>query len=443
MTQSSHTPNASKLLIKNCDLWTTSEVKVAQDIIVHDGKIVDIYPSSISNGENFHDHVVYEPKDALIHPLGVDPQAHLRVPGQSQKETAETGIKAALRGGYGALLTMPNTQPVIDTPEICDIAMKELKPWMDKLGVNVYLSAAMTVGQNGKMPVEGLSLKKWGVKALTDDGKGLASDELMEKLFQISEQTGLPLLQHAEFPGHGGVLAPGSVQKKLGVKPYFADPEVEMVKRDIALLRKHPKAHYHVLHVSSAQTIELVAQAKKEGLPITCEVCPHHLLFTTEDIRENDSSFKMNPPLRSANDRKVLQQGLDEGIIDFVSTDHAPHEASLKTREFTSAAFGTTGLETALRALLFLESENLLSKKRVVETFSHRPAMFLKIENEISQLSKGDFFHAVIVENKSKATKIEKADLASLSSNNCFLEFAMPGKITRVYNRKGQFDFSN
>ena len=426
-----------KFVVQNIAVWTSDEVLENQDVVVEDGLISDILPT----GQNFHDHLIFAPTDALIHPLGVDPQAHLRVPGQKQKETSQTGITAALRGGYGALLTMPNTLPVIDRPEICDQAMAEIRPWQTKLGVQVYLSAAMTLGQRGEEVVDGDALKNWGVKALTDDGKGLASDKLMNELFEISERTGLPLLQHAEFPGHGGVLAPGSTQKKLGVKPYFADPEVEMVRRDLSLLRQHPRARYHVLHVSSAQTIELVAQAKKEGLPVTCEVCPHHLLFTAEDIPENDSSFKMNPPLRSANDRLVLRQALDEGVIDFVSTDHAPHEAAVKTREFTSAAFGTTGLETALRALLYLNAEGFLSSRRVVETFSLAPAQFLGIENEIAFLARGQKFECAVVENKSQSFKVSNADLASLSHNSCFLGFPMPGKITRVYNRAGVFSF--
>lgn len=429
----------SRFVIQNTTIWSPNEVKEGMDVVVRDGVIQEI----AKTGQNFQDSVILKPTNGLLMPLGVDAQAHLRVPGQPQKEIAMTGLKAALRGGYGALLTMPNTNPVIDSPEVCDLAARELRLPQEKTGVHVYLSAAMTMGQAGARAVDGQALQKWGVKALTDDGKGLASDQVMNQLFEISEQTGLPLLQHAEMPGHGGVLAPGPVQEKLGVKPYFADPEFEMVKRDIALLKKHKRAHYHVLHISSLKTVELVDQAKKEGLNITCEVCPHHLLFTVDDISESDSSYKMNPPLRSKEDRAVLQQALDAGVIDFVSTDHAPHEPAMKTTNFAAAAFGTTGLETALRVLLKLNHDGKLSEKRVVECFSHKPAVFLKIQSQIGEIKKGQKLKGVLVEEKQKAFKVSVSDLESLSKNNCFVGHRLPGKINYTFNEKGVFNFTS
>ncbi|MBK9294161.1 MAG: dihydroorotase [Oligoflexia bacterium] len=429
----------SKFVIKNCTLWTDQIYKTPVDIVIINGIVEEIVPT----GQKFHDFEVISPKNGLITQLGVDVQAHLRVPGQSQKETPETGLKAALHGGYKALLTMPNTNPVIDSVDVCNLAKEQLNLMSQKYGVEVYLSAAMTKSQAGQIPVDGKSLSQWGVKALTDDGKGLASDAVMEELFKISETTSLPLLQHAEFPGHGGVLAPGPVQEKLKLKPYYADAEVDMVKRDLKLLSKYKKARYHVLHVSSQNTVEEIAKAKKQGLNATCEVCPHHLLFTSEDINENDSSFKMNPPLRSKSDREALRQALSLGVIDFVSTDHAPHEASMKTTDFSSAAFGTTGLEAALRVVLSLESQKVLTPQRVVEVFSQKPSEFLNIQKSIKKIKKGEPFEAVLLENYNNSFEFNKNDLESLSQNSCFLGAKLNGKINYVFNSKGVWEFTN
>lgn len=431
-------PLPKKLIIQDCQVWT-DQIFEAHDVVIVDGIVQDLVPT----GQKFHDFDIIKPQDGLLTQLGVDVQAHLRVPGQSHKETPDTGVKAALRGGYKALLTMPNTNPVIDTPEICLMAKNQVAEATSQYGVDVYLSAAMTKGQAGQEPVNGLALSKVGVKALTDDGKGLASDQIMEELFKISENTKLPLLQHAEFPGHGGVLAPGPVQSKLGVKAYYANAEVDMVKRDLALLKKYPKARYHVLHVSSAETILEIAKAKKEGLNATCEVCPHHLLFSVDDISESDSSFKMNPPLRADSDRAALREALNNGTIDFMSTDHAPHETAMKTSDFAHAAFGTTGLEAALRTVLTLHHMGILSKKRVVEVFSQRPAEFLNIQNTVKRIKKGQPFEAVLVESQNKTFKVQKSDLESLSQNSCFLGYPLNGQITKVFNSKGIFEFTS
>jgi dihydroorotase len=299
-------------------------------------------------------------------------------------------------------------------------------------GVRAYLSAAITKDMKGQEPVDYQALAQWGVKAFTDDGVGVVKDELMEAVFQASSVTGLPVLQHAEYPGHGGVLAAGPVQEKIGSKPYPAAAEADMVARDLKLLAKYPKARYHVLHVSASETLELVADAKKRGLPVTCEVSPHHLWFSSHDIDEHNSAFKMNPPLRSPKDREALRQGLKSGLVDFVATDHAPHESTAKTENFKTAAFGTTGLETSLRVLLSLWKEGLLTPQDVVRCFAKKPAEFMGIADEFGNIEKDRPFKAVLV-NPYTQDVVREEDLFSLSKNNCFVGHTLSGHVHAMF----------
>jgi len=269
--------------------------------------------------------------------------------------------------------------------------------------------------------------------AFTDDGVGVADDDLMERAFRMSAETGLPLLQHAEVPGHGGVLAPGSVQTRLGVPAYDARAESDMVERDIRLLRKVPGARYHVLHISSRKTLDLIRKAKEEGLAITGETSPHHLYWTCEDIQADNSAFKMNPPLRSAEDRAALRQALRDGVLDFVATDHAPHEPEAKGTDFCCASFGTTGLETFLRVMLYLYKKEELSAERLVEVFSLAPAQFLGVDSKFGRIEEGRTMNAVLVDVHGPDSPITTGDLWSHSKNNCFLGEKLPGTILTVF----------
>lgn len=415
-------------VIKNVELWTAEGVEKGRDVEVNAGRVVSIHPTA----EYASPITIIDGSGLVLMPAGVDPQVHLRVPGQEQKETPGTGLLAALRGGVAAVLSMPNTKPVIDSVKVCELAAFELDEAEKQTGVRAYLSAAITRDLKGQEAVDYEALAKWGVKAFTDDGLGVVKDELMEAVFAASEITGLPVLQHAEFPGHGGVLAAGPVQEKIGSKPYPAAAEADMVARDLRLLAKYPKARYHVLHVSAVETLDLVADAKRRGMPVTCEVSPHHLWFTSSDIDEHNSAFKMNPPLRGAKDREALRQGLKNGIIDFVATDHAPHEADVKTENFKTAAFGTTGLETSLRVLLTLWKEGLLQPADVVKSFSSKPASFLGIDDEFGSIAAGRALKAVLI-NPYKQEVVREDDLYSLSKNNVFVGQKLSGHVHAMF----------
>lgn len=418
-----------RYVIQNAEVWNADRIKSSQDVWVQDGKVEAIVPAGSrplgdTQGISANGHVLM--------PAGVDCQVHLRVPGQTQKETALTGMHAALRGGVGAVLTMPNTVPVIDTPDVCAYARRELSAAEEATGVKVFLSAALTRDQKGREPVDFDALVQAGVKAFTDDGHGVARDELMNAAFAASARLGFPVLQHAEVAGHGGILAEGPVQRALGLKAYPEAAEVDMVARDLEILARHPKARYHVLHVSSERTLQLVHEAKFDNLLASCEVTPHHLLFCADDIRETNTAFKMNPPLRSDRDRHALRQALSDGLCDFVSTDHAPHEAAVKVN-FKTAAFGTTALEASLRVLITLMQQQLLTPTRLVQVFAKNPARFLGIEDDFGTIAVDKPFHATLVDVKAAPAPLTEAELAGQAKNSCFTGTPLGGRIIGTF----------
>jgi dihydroorotase len=264
-------------------------------------------------------------------------------------------------------------------------------------------------------------------------------------------QLGVPFLQHAETLGAAGPLAPGPVAKRLGLTPYDESHEIDMVARDLALLRelkvknlavaedgKLQQVRYHLLHTSSARSIPLILQAKADGLRVTAEVSPHHLFFSSDDIDETNKSFKMNPPLRSPEDRLALRAALAKGEIDWVATDHAPHEAETKAKPFAQASFGTLGLETMLPVLLDLCAKGELTEARVVEVFAARPAEFLGIDEEFGDLKVGKKFRATVVAPREPWT-VRALAHQSLSKNTCFDGTRLTGRVLATATESGLF----
>lgn len=424
-------------VITNIEIWTAEQVLSSGEIWVEDGRLVEI-------GESVNAPASVERIDgrrAVVMPAGVDAQVHLRVPGQAHKETPETGLKAALKGGYAAVLTMPNTQPTIDSVEILERGMREVAPYEKDFGVSVFWSAAITKKLNSNEWADYEGLARAGVRAFTNDGLGVASDEVMREAFQRLEKLNVPLLQHAEFLGHGGSLAPGPIQKKVKAAPYPDEPEWKMVERDIRELKRHPGARYHVLHVSSRKTLELVKEARESGLRVTAEVSPHHLYFNTETIDGNNPSFKMNPPIRSKEDQKALWAGLGDGSVDFVATDHAPHEATMKSGHFDSMAFGTLGLETTMPVLLYGLKRGWLDPRRLVKVYSSAPAEFLRLPDGFGRFTPRAPFHAVWVDVNAPETTYTEDSISSLSKNSCFVGAKLPGKILGAFHERRFFSF--
>lgn len=413
-------PHTDELItFQDIEVWTSDGVRIHQDVVLRRGRLVEIRPAAVR--------VVRRKRVALM-PAAVDTQVHMRTPGQWEKETPDTALLAALKGGVGALLTMPNTKPVLDSVEALSLAKTQVAAAEQRFGVQVLYSVAGTEGQRGEKVVPLEELASSGAVAVTDDGKGVSNDDIQFEIFKRLEPLGLPFLQHAETLGAEGPLADGPVPRKQGLKPYGAHHETDMVARDLKLLEKAPKARYHLLHTSSGESIPLINEAKKKGLRVTAEVSPHHLYFSSEDIDEGNTSFKMNPPIRSVKDREALIAGLSDGSIDWVATDHAPHEISTKTKPFAEASFGTLGLETMVPVVLDLVSKARLTPARAVQVLSTAPAKFLGLEETFGSLKKGSPLNAILVEPDSPWT-VRANEHASLSKNTCFDGARLMGKV--------------
>ncbi len=424
-------------LIDNVELWTSEQVIPSGRVLVKDGRL-QAFGADIQFEAGIE---CIDGKGHVLMPAGVDAQTHLRVPGQGHKETPQTGLTAALRGGYSAILTMPNTKPTIDNLEVLRQGQDEVKIWEEETGVHVFWSAAITRNLSSDDLTDYEDLVRAGVRAFTNDGLGVLSDVVMENAFARLEKLGVPLLQHAEFLGHGGALAPGPVQEKVGAAAYPDEPEWKMVERDLRELRKHPGARYHVLHVSSRKTLEFIRQAKSEGLKVTAEVTPHHLFFNSATIDETNTSFKMNPPIRGAQDQQALWTALVNGELDFVSTDHAPHEKAMKTGSFNSVAFGTLGLETTLPVLLKGWRQKILTPQRLVEVFASKPAEFLRLPASFGGWRIDAPFHAVWVDVNAAEEIYREEQVSSLSTNSCFIGASLPGRIKGAFHERAIYSF--
>lgn len=359
-------------------------------------------------------------------PTGIDIQVHLRHPGQPHKELLEGGLASALDGGYDAVVTMPNTQPFLDNPAALTEAIASAKALEALYPVRIGFTASATLGMQGQQATDIDALAKAGACAITDDGWGVKSSEAQAAIFAACARNDLLFQQHAEMPGHKGVATSSDFQKSHSLPEYPRSAECDMIRRDIELLRKTPNARYHVLHVSTRESLDEIRKAKAEGLKVTAEVTPHHLFFSSDQIPpesdERSGYFKMNPPLFGPEDKAALRAALRDGTIDCVSTDHAPHEKELKTKGWLLAPFGTRGLETALPALLTLVKEGELSLERLEEVFSSAPRKVLGFPELMEPTG-------MLFVDPEIAHTVEENDLPGVSVNSCFLGASLHGRI--------------
>jgi len=286
---------------------------------------------------------------AVIAPAFLDPHVHLRTPGREDEETIRSGTEAAAAGGYCAILTMPNTDPVVDTAAVLRALVERAR---EEAVVPTGFMAAISKGQRGEELTEMAELAAAGASAFTDDGLPVVSAGLMRRALQYSGLTGLPLALHCEEPelSRDGHAHEGVVSAELGLGPYPSAAESVMVERDVALagLEEH---HIHLMHLSARESVDVLRRALESGAEVSAEVTPHHLCRTDEAVRSLDPNVKMNPPLRSEDDRLALLEALRHGAIGAVATDHAPHARQEKDVPFEEAPFGVIGLETAFSAL--------------------------------------------------------------------------------------------
>jgi dihydroorotase len=349
----------------------------AADILIDEGRIAQV-------GERLQDRdaEVLDATGSIVSPGFIDLHCHLREPGQEMSETIETGTSAAAAGGFTAICCMPNTQPVNDNASVTRSIVERAA----SCDVRVWPIGAASVGSKGQALAELGAMRDAGIVAVSDDGKPVASAKLMRQVMEYATALGLPVIDHCEDVSlaAGGVMREGPTSIRLGLPGIPAASESICVGRDVEVA-KLTGGWLHIAHLSTRCSLEHVRRAKNDGLDVSCEVTPHHFTLIDEDV-VYDSNFKMNPPLASDDDRDALLEGLADGTVDAIATDHAPHHAASKDVEFEKAPFGITGFETALAlGLEKLVHTNRVPLMRFVELFTTGPARILKIERKIAE----------------------------------------------------------
>lgn len=318
-----------------------------KDVYIREG-VIDQITEAGSEGQTNADQII-DAKGKLVAPGFIDMHVHLREPGYEHKETIETGSKSAAKGGFTTIACMPNTRPVIDTPETIEL----VKSKAEAAGlVNVLPYAAITKSELGRELTDFAVLKEAGAIGFTDDGVGVQSAQMMKDAMALAKSLDMPIIAHCEDNSlvEGAPVNEGEFAKRHGLKGIPNESEAIHVGRDI-LLAEATGVHYHVCHVSTEQSIRLIRQAKEIGIRVTAEVCPHHLLLAETDIPGMDANWKMNPPLRSQRDVEACIKALEDGTIDMIVTDHAPHSEEEKAKGMQLAPFGIVGFETAFPLL--------------------------------------------------------------------------------------------
>ncbi|OGR54495.1 MAG: dihydroorotase, partial [Desulfobacula sp. RIFOXYB2_FULL_45_6] len=336
--------------IKGARILDPGNMDENKDIIVKDHLIYAIIDPDQKDPEpDIH---IIDATGKILVPGLIDIHVHLREPGQEYKETIETGLMAAARGGFTAVCSMPNTNPVNDNSQVTKFIIQSGK----EVGLSkVYPVGAITQGLQGNALAEIYDMKQAGIVAVTDDGKPVLNSNLMRRALEYCKGLNIPLFVHAEDTclADDGSMNEGPFSTFWGIKGIPNAAETVMVVRDIALAEL-TGAPVHFCHISTKESVEAIRQAKKRGIGVTCETAPHYFTLTDEDVKNYDSNFKMNPPLRSEEDRQAVIQGLYDGTIDLIASDHAPHSIIEKDVEFDRAAFGIVGLETSLSLSLKL-----------------------------------------------------------------------------------------
>ena len=395
-----------------------------KDLLIDKGRIKALEsPGSISFDAGEKPSVI-DAKGCVVCPGLIDMHVHFREPGFEYKETIASGCRSAAAGGFTSVAVMPNTNPVNDTRAVTEHILSLART---EDIINVYPIAAITQKLEGERLSEMADLKDAGAIAFSDDGRPVISNELMRRAFEYSKMFKLPLIQHSEMLDltEGGCMNEGMVSTELGLKGMPTEAEDIMVYRDIALLEK-TGGRLHVAHISSKNSVDLVRQAKSRGLSVTCEVAPHHFTLTDEAVRGYDTNTKMSPPLRAIDDVEAIKEGLQDGTIDIIATDHAPHDIADKQVEYQNACFGIVGLETALPLSLKLVDEKILSMGDVIKKLTSAPADIFNLK--AGSLSLGNEAD-ILIFNPNLEYSIDISKFHSKSKNSPFDGWKVKGKV--------------
>lgn len=409
------------ILIKNGRLINPSEnLDKVMDIFVEDGIIKEKAESIEKQADT-----VIDAAGCYVMPGLIDLHVHFRDPGLTYKEDIETGSKAAAKGGFTTVCCMPNTKPVVDNVE----TVKYIIEKGEKTGLtNVLPVGAVTKNMAGVEITDVEELKKAGICAISEDGKSVMNSGVYRKAMKNAAKANVPVLAHCEDINlvEGGVINLGDKSSELGVKGISNAVEDVIAMRDI-MLAKETGATLHLCHCSTKDSVEMVKRAKEEGIKVTAEVCPHHFSMCSDDITSNDSNFKMNPPLRAREDMEALIKGLQDDIMDVISTDHAPHSAEEKAKDLEHAPFGIVGLETSVALTVTnLVKKGYLTPMQMAAKMSYNPAKVLGIPK--GTLDEGKIADITII-NPDKEYTIDVNTFESKGKNTPFDGYKVSGEV--------------
>ena len=394
------------------------------DVVIRDGRIAGVGRNQgTPDGAEVHDVT-----GLVVAPGLIDLHTHLREPGQEDRETIATGTAAAAAGGFTAVCAMPNTDPPIDNQSAVGFVVKQAAA---AGAARVYPIAAVSLGQKGEQLAEFGELVGAGAVAVSDDGRPVASGQLMRTALEYARAFGIPVADHCEEPtlAAGGVMHEGVVSTRLGLKGIPSVAEEIMVARNI-LLAGHTGGHVHLCHMSTRGSVELIRRAKEAGLRVTAEACPHHFSLTHEACAGYDTNAKMNPPLREPEDVEAIRRGLHDGTLDVIATDHAPHHYDAKEREFDDAPMGIVGLETALGlSLTVLVEGGHLTLPELMARMSTVPARIFHLPG--GTLATGHPADVVVFDPAAKWT-VDVARFRSKSRNTPFAGRQLAGRVVRT-----------
>lgn len=417
-----------KILIQNGRLIDpANSIDGRYDVLIGDDQVEQVAPHISSENIEGLDQCI-DATDRVIFPGLIDLHVHLREPGFEYKETVLTGSQAAARGGVTSICPMPNTKPVTDSPE----GIADLLERAKDAPVHILPIGAVTLGQEGKELADIAGMKAAGAAALSEDGKSVMDTRTFYQGMQKAAEVGLPMFSHCEDIGlvNGGVMNEGAKAEELGLPGITNAVEDIIAARDI-LISKETGARLHLCHCSTADSALFVRLAKEQGLDVTAEVCPHHFTLSDEDITEDHGRFKMNPPLRGKADVQALREALRDGIIDVISTDHAPHGAEEKNQSMRKAPFGIVGLETSF-ALSYTELVlgGYLSLSQLIEKMSVNPAKILGLPK--GNLAPGRTADLVIADLNA-VYAIDSSQFVSKGKNTPFDGRKVTGRIEKTF----------